>query len=511
MNRKLFSQSNLWLLIFGLINLFASGRWTVALAAWFAPVFGIRYLHTYPKRRKYIFFYLVLWLTLAISWYGATVDTGQLHFVFMAVNALMASIPYFLDSVLAPGLRRDGRLPFIATFIFPLAATALEFLTSSLNPIGNFGALGYSQYAFPVLTQITAVTGMLGLTFLVSWFPAVVNWAWDNDFEWRRIRTGTLTYAALLLLVAGYGAIRLMTAPAVGALETVPVASFTVVENHMGELNELREEQGIAVFRQETQAVHEQYLSMTGTAIDDGAKIILWPELAIIGIEEDVQAVLAKGQTLADEAGVYLAMPTFTLFPDSDRAAENILYVAGPDGDIVIEHVKYGGNIMEGTLPGSGEIESVDTEYGRLSGIICWDTNYPNIVRQVGRQDVNILLSPAKEWDGINPMHAQMAVFRALENGTSLVRQSDEGLSIIVDGYGRTLATGEELADSGNYLLAEVPTSSPSTLYPVVGDVVGIIALAGLAAIIVAALIVRRRRNSEEQISVETDPVSPGP
>jgi apolipoprotein N-acyltransferase len=265
------------------------------------------------------------------------------------------------------------------------------------------------------------------------------------------------------------------------------------------------------VFRQETQAVHEQYLSMTGTAIDDGAKIILWPELAIIGTEEDVQAVLSKGQALADEADVYLAMPTFTLFPDSERPDENILYIAGPDGDIVIEHVKYGGNILEGTLPGSGEIESVDTEYGRLSGIICWDTNYPNIVRQVGRQDVNILLSPAKEWDGINPMHAQMAVFRALENGTSLVRQSDEGLSIIVDGYGRTLATGEELADSGNYLLAEVPTSSPSTLYPVVGDVVGIIALAGLAAIIVAALIARRRRNSEEQISVETDPVSPGP
>ena len=510
MNKKLFSQSNLWLLIFGLINLFTSGRWTIALAAWFAPIFGIRYLHTYPKRRKYLFFYLVLWLTLAVAWFGATPQTGPIHFAFMAVNALAASIPYFLDSVLAPGLRRDGRLPFIATFIFPLAVTALEFLTSSLNPIGNFGALGYSQYAFPVLTQITAVTGMLGLTFLVSWFPAVVNWAWDNGFEWQRIRTGTLTYAAVLLLVAGYGVLRLVTAPEVGALETVPVASFTMTENHMGELNELLEQEGIAVFRQETQAVHEQYLSMTDTAIDDGARIILWPELAIIGTEEDIQAVLSKGQTLADEADVYLAMPTFTLFPDSESPAENILYVAGPDGDIVIEHVKYGGNILEGTLPGSGEIESVDTEYGRLAGIICWDTNYPNIVRQVGRQDVNILLSPAKEWDGINPMHAEMAVFRALENGSAVIRQSDEGLSIIVDGYGRTLASGEGLASSGNYLLAEVPTSSPSTLYPFFGDVIGIIALVGLVALVIFALVARKRRNSEEQISMEKDPVLPG-
>ncbi|MFN2164051.1 MAG: hypothetical protein ACK2UN_18415, partial [Candidatus Promineifilaceae bacterium] len=103
MNKKLFSQSNLWLLIFGLINLFTSGRWTIALAAWFAPIFGIRYLHTYPKRRKYLFFYLVLWLTLAVAWFGATPQTGPIHFAFMAVNALAASIPYFLDSVLAPG------------------------------------------------------------------------------------------------------------------------------------------------------------------------------------------------------------------------------------------------------------------------------------------------------------------------------------------------------------------------------------------------------------------------
>ena len=506
MNKKIFSQTNLWLLIFGLLNLFASGRWTIALAAWFAPIFGIRYLHTYPKRRKFFFFYLVLWLTLAIPWYGATPIFGPFHFVFMAVNALLAAVPYFLDSVIAPRLRRDGRLPFIATFTFPLAVTALEFLTSTTNPLGNFGAVGYSQYAIPVLTQITAVTGMLGLTFLVSWFPAVVNWAWENEFDWQRIRTGIVTFAAVFLIVVGYGVIRLVTAPPVGTLETVPVASFTLVENHMDELNKLLEEEGIVAYRRETQVVHEQYLSMTESAIGDGARIILWPEMAIIGIEENVQAVIAKGQALADEGDVYLAMPTFTIYPESDRLAENVLFVAGPDGSIDIKHVKYGGNILEGTLRGSSEIEAVDTEYGRLAGIICWDTNFPNIVRQVGRQDVNILLSPSKEWDGINPLHAEMAVFRALENGTAVVRQADEGLSIVVDGYGRTLASGEGLADSGNYLLAAVPTSSPSTLYPAIGDIVGIIALLGLVALIIGTLIFGRKQNNEESISLEKDP-----
>ncbi|MDX1415389.1 MAG: nitrilase-related carbon-nitrogen hydrolase [Candidatus Promineifilaceae bacterium] len=496
MNKKIFSLTNLWLVLFGLLNLFASGRWTVAPATWLASLFGLRYLHTNPKRRKYLFLYLVLWLTVAIPWYGASPFFGPAHYIFMAVNALVGTIPFFLDSLLAPRLRRNGRLPFIATFTFPLAATALEFLLSSTNPIGNFGAVGYSQYSIPVLTQVSAVTGMLGLTFLISWFPAVINWAWDNGFEWRRVRAGVITFAIVLAAVAGYGAVRLATAPDIEALDTVPVASFTMNENHMGELNELLAEEGVAAYRQETQSVHEQYLAMTETAISDGAKIILWPELAIIGIEEDVQAVVAKGQALAQESGIYLSMPTFTIFPDSDQAAENVLYVAGPDGDIVIEHVKYGGNILEGTVQGSGEIETIETEYGRLSGIICWDTNFPNIVRQVGKQQTDILLSPAKEWAGINPMHAEMAVFRALENGVSVIRQADEGLSIVVDGYGRTLASGEGLVGDGNYLLAQVPTSSPTTLYPVIGDVVGVISVAGLLILAVYAFINGRRQKS---------------
>ena len=42
---------------------------------------------------------------------------------------------------------------------------------------------------------------MSGLTFLVSWFPAVVNWAWDNGFEWRRVRAGVITFIVVLAVI----------------------------------------------------------------------------------------------------------------------------------------------------------------------------------------------------------------------------------------------------------------------------------------------------------------------
>ncbi len=49
MRNKLFSQTTLWLAIFGLLNLFASGRWTVAVATWVSTIFGLRYLHVIPN------------------------------------------------------------------------------------------------------------------------------------------------------------------------------------------------------------------------------------------------------------------------------------------------------------------------------------------------------------------------------------------------------------------------------------------------------------------------------
>ncbi|WP_420641340.1 nitrilase-related carbon-nitrogen hydrolase [Candidatus Leptofilum sp.] len=498
MKQKLFSTTTLLLLVFGLLNLFVSGRWTLAVAAWIAPVFALRYLYVHPQRRKFFFYFLVFWITLSIPWYGATPFFGPAHFIFMIITALIGSVPLFADRWLAPKLRRNGRLPFLATLIYPAAGTALELFTSSGSPLGNFGATGYSQYGIPVLTQITAVTGMLGLTFLVSWFPAIVNWAWENNFVWQRVRAGVVAFGVTLLVLVGYGTIRLATAPAIDVQESVTVASFTLVENHVGELNSLLAEEGLTAFQAETQPVHAQYLAKTEEAIAAGAKMILWPELAIIGVEEDVQAVLTQGQAMAQEADVYLAMPVMIHFPNSDRLVENKLFVAGPDGRFVIEHTKYGGNLVEGTLAGSGEIQAVETAYGTLAGIICWDTNFPNTVRQVGQQQADILLSPSKEWDAINPMHAEMAVFRAIENGTALIRQTDEGLSIVVDGYGRTLARGEGLAADGNDLLVEVPTSSPTTIYPVIGDVVGIAAAVGLVVLAIYALFIARRRQQQD-------------
>ena len=489
MKKQMISTPILWLALVAGVNLFSSGRWTVAAAAWLAPFLALRFLAIYQGRRKWLLFYLIIWLTASIAWYGATPIWGPAHFIFMAVNALLGSLPFFLADWLKPKFNSS----FASTLILPLAATALEYLTVNGNPIGNFGATGYSQYGVTILMQLTAVTGLLGLTFLINWTAATLDWAWQHGFVWQQVRTGLTTFSLICLFVIGYGTVRLLTAPDPAEGDTVSIASFTLAEIDMPAMNQLLTADR-AAFRTQTQTIHADYLARTETAAAAGAKIILWPEMAGIGLAEDVQALLDQGQTLAQQHQIYLAMPTMTLFPDTpERPAENVLFMADPDGNIVLEHVKFGGNLIEGTLKRSGQLQIVETPYGTLSGIICWDTDFPTVIRQAGQQNVDILLSPALEWEGINPMHGEMSAFRAVENGLVVVRQADQGLSIVTDAYGRSIATADPLTASSNSLQTAVSTQGTDTVYAQIGDIVGLLSVVGFVLMLGWGVVSGRR------------------
>ncbi len=465
-----------WLLLFVIICILGTGRFSLAPASLVAPVFALRFWETYPEvgRKTIWHFYLALWLALSLGWYGATPIWGPAHFIFMGVNAFFSLIPYLVHHWVGRHLRPS----FLATLAFPLAAVSMELLALSSSPLGNFGADGYSYYGFNILIQLTSVTGMLGIMFITAWFAAVVNWVWSQAVNGQSWSRGLAVYAAVLVLTLAYGGIRLSQAPSLqeDGQDGVAVAAFTLHEIQMAELMPLLQDD-LAAFRSRTKEIHEDYLAESAAAAAKGAKIILWPELAGIGIKEDVAALLAAGSELARENGVYLAVPSFTVHPEGGEKAVNELHLLDPAGEVVLNHVKFGGSFMEGSVPGDGVLRPVKTPYGTIAAVICWDTDFPRVIARAGRQGVDILLSPAKDWPGIDPLHGRMSAFRAVENGMTVVRQADAGWSVITDPYGRTLSSA---SGTGQQQMVTVPTTGVETLYPYMGELVGWISLAGL-------------------------------
>ena len=101
------------------------------------------------------------------------------------------------------------------------------------------------------------------------------------------------------------------------------------------------------------------------------------------------------------------------------------------------------------------------------------------------------------EYRQIDPIHAHMATARAIENGVTLVRQADNGLSIAVDPYGRMAATMDHFNNSERVMVAKVPIQSAITIYPYIGDLFAWLAFAGFAVLVIVAFARRRREKVE--------------
>jgi apolipoprotein N-acyltransferase len=252
-------------------------------------------------------------------------------------------------------------------------------------------------------------------------------------------------------------------------------------------------ETDIEAFRQLMEERYQLYFDATLREARAGAKIVVWPENAATVAEQDEPALVARAQGVARQAGIYLAFPMVVL-PADDSPYANKLLVFDPRGQTVLEHYKYGGIGFEGNrINGDGILRTAQTPFGVISGIICWDTDFPGVVLQAGRNGTDILLSPSLDFREIDPIHAHMAVMRAIENGVSVVRVADMGLSVIADPYGRILASVDHFTAGERVIVAQVPTRGVATLYPVIGDLFGWLAIVGFVLVAAWALFAGRR------------------
>ena len=483
----------LWLGLYAVLSLFSIGKYAFPLAAWFAPIFALHVTRQRKPLQGALLVALAGYLPALLSFKGATI-AAFIHpaadYVFFLVTVLLGSLPYLVDRIVV-GWTEDenGRSPFWATLVFPLAATALDYLATGSSAIGTFGASGYSQFGLGPVMQLATLTGIWGLTFVTSWFASAVAWAWSRDFAWRAVRRGAIAVGLVMAVLLGYGGVRLLLnrTPA----DTVTVGGYSG-DASIGALIETLETSE-AAFTDAVIPFHQDYLAQTRQLADQGAQIVLWSEGAGLGLEPQVQALVAEGAALADELDIYLAMPTFTLYPGEDRKPENVMVIADPSGELVLEHVKYGGSEFEGSLPGPQELQTVETPYGTLSGVICWDADFPAVVAQAGRRGVDLLLIPSHDWFELRNIHAEMAVFRAVENATAVFRQTSHGVSLTSDALGR-VRHRQDTFEGQNVQLVEVPLHPGRTLYPILGDWAGIASPFGLIVVGIAGAIVRKRR-----------------
>jgi apolipoprotein N-acyltransferase len=213
---------------------------------------------------------------------------------------------------------------------------------------------------------------------------------------------------------------------------------------------------------------------------------------------EDEAALIRRAEALAREENIYLQLGVVVELPTEHYPfAENRAILIDPSGEVVQNYFKAIHPLDDANVfaPGPGVMPTTDTPYGRIATIICFDADFPALVRQAGRTRVDILLVPSNDWQPVDTIHARAATFRAVENGVALVRPTGNGISVAVDHLGQILGMADYFATPALTIVADVPTRGVATIYPRIGDAVAYLCVALLVALGAAAFIASRRKN----------------
>lgn len=456
-------------LIIGAVFLMLSnGRFACAFAAWLAPAL----LLCFTRAEKPIWGITTLAVVSGICtqisfWNFSSRNPQNILFYLPFLMGIALSIPYLADRIL-----RKHFEGVMQTLIFPAAYTTLEFLYVSFSPMGSTGSLAYSQTEFTTLVQIASVTGIYGITFMITWFSSVAADVFVSGV--KSIKKQALVYLTVLTLVLSFGAVRLLFSE---TSKTVRVSGISVYDLRSEKVQSTWDnvKENPEAFRTMSSGILNDFINKTKSEVAAGSKIVVWSETSPMMLRGDQKDYIKRIEDTARESNVIIVAAPYILSDDLQGKDTNELLIVGSNGEILARHVKYGGAMFDNIVEGDHILKAVSSNYGKLSGVVCWDADYPSVMRQEGRLGTDILLSPSADWKDIDPIHSAPAYFRGIENGVSVLRQTVNGLSFASDPKGRYLSKVDYYSSSDHVLLAEIPTRRTFTLYPIIGDTFAIV------------------------------------
>ena len=426
---------------------------------------------------------ILYWINIVVTTYGKLPLLVSLSVYLMLVAYLAAF--FFVLFYLA----RKAELRGISIVVsVPFLWVGLEFVRSFLLTGFPWASLGYSQYRILPLIQVTDITGVYGLSFLLVLANCVVYLAIKgmktSESKGRPYRSAAVFFV-LLAAVLLYGSFRMRQEP-VG----VPL-KVALIQGNI--------DQGIKwdpAFMEETIAIYER---LSRRAADDVVDLVVWPESAapfffqapgpptdrITSLAREIHAPLIFGSPAFDDSG-------------SHRRYFNSAFLLSSSGEVLgrsdkIHLVPFGEYVplakllpfVQKLVVGVGDfspgdsLAALDIGKGKVGVLVCFEGIFPDLSRSYVREGAQLLVNITNDgWYGRSSapyQHLSMAVFRAVENGVPLVRAANTGISAIIDKKGKiSLATPLFKED---YLVGEVILGKGGTVYTRIGDVFALVCL----------------------------------
>lgn len=404
-----------------------------------APLYG--FLH------GLVFYPICLpWMDVVMQQYG---DVGP--WTSAGILGLIAVAGGMIAAVFSWGVALASRKGSLAACgLAPFLWVSLEFLRGSLPIIAfPWNLVGYAASGNLALVQLTTITGIYGLSLLVAGYGALIAYAVlsGRQLAWKFL---IATTAILILIGVGGRYFVPQAAPRYVAhlVQTDFAQSYTYPPNWI--------------------EVHARDLDRLERISIDSARqipgVIVWPEVPAPFSLED-PAFSTRARRIAQDAGqdFLVGVEDWKRDAQAKWIATNSAALLDPAGQRVFTYdkihlVPFGEYVpLRKWLTFAGKLTAdigdftPGTEYrvGDLAGgtfgvFICYEAVFPDAVRRFTANGAELLINISNDgWFGRSAapaQHVMMARVRAVENRRWLLRDTNNGFTLDVDPYGRTVA-----------------------------------------------------------------------
>lgn len=401
----------------------------------------------------------------------------------IAIVALLACYLALYPTVFSLIYKNLIRSNLPTAFYAPFIWVSLEVIRTYLFTGFPWAVVGYSQYKFLTIIQISDITGVYGVSYLILLFNCFIF-----DFIlFKSLKKQHPLVSHIPIVISSFLVILIFILSITYGLkklgESINEKSFTVALIQ----GSIPQQQKWDFKKAED--IISIYKNLTIEARKYSPQIVVWPETAVPFIFEKNKYFTNDLLNFVKNEKIYLLFGTI-MERQKDKFTNSAVLI-NPDGEIVyfydkIHLVPFGEYVplrkilffIDKLTVGIGDYEKGDsfsvgiTPFGRFATLICYEIIFPEQVKKFCQKGINFIVNITNDaWFGNTSgpyQHFAISVFRAVENRKPLIRTANSGISGLIDDRGRVLYKTKLFERT--YIVFEIKTNNKITFFAKYGE-----------------------------------------
>lgn len=440
------------------------GIFNTGICAWIFAIPLMRFINNRTKWLSIILMLIGMVVVANITFYRLVEDDFNIkNQLFCTLNGVRIWFPFFVYFL----CRYFKAQKIVGYYAFPATVAVTEFFID--NPfISIMTSLSVSQFLNLGLMQVASVTGVVGVSFIVTLFASIVNYIWEEGVRKSTI-VNAVGYGIVVVIITSIG---MLTVEKITTTDkTVRIAAGVENTNLLVEKKEILDRfvgsEEERIFQASIYIIKER----AKQAVQNESSLLVFPEDAFTCSEHVSKKFIEQVQVIAKENNINIILPLLRMPEEKDQKQKNTLNFIDSKGNLLNTYLKnHLVPVIEEpfTEKGDGKTPVIEVDGVKYTYLICADYTLNKYAYNGKEADIFINLS--YDWKAFQYFTSYGVQARAIECGFSVLRNPVNGNIVLYDVYGRPLHMANVMNVHTGILYLDIPKKCRQTIYGATGN-----------------------------------------